>query len=252
MFNSTHKIKPTLSVILITYNEEKNIAACLESVRWADEIVLVDSGSEDQTAAIAQRFGVKVFQKNFAGYGSQKQYALEQATGDWVLSLDADERITPELQAEILEKIAQSDKVVGYEITRKNFIFGKWLKHAGLFPDYHLRLFRRHAGRFTPSLIHEGIEVEGKVQRCQNPILHFTYPTIASYIKRMNRYTEIIARQGCSFRFSHLFFSPLSKFFRLYLVRRGFRDGLRGFIYCILAAFYNFAKDAKIWEQKNR
>jgi len=241
--------KPSLSVIIITHNEEKNIAACLKSVCWVDEIILVDSNSKDQTVAIAQQFGAKVFQKNFASYGHQKQYALEQATGEWILSLDADERITPELQAEIVEKIAQSDEVVGYEIPFKNFVFGKWVKYAGLFPDYHLRLFRRDAGCFTPSTIHEGIEVNGKVQKCQNPILHFSYPTIASYVEKMNRYTEILARQGYSFRLSHLVFSPLSKFFRLYLARQGFRDGLPGLIYCILAAFYNFAKDAKAWEQ---
>jgi len=241
--------KSTLSVIVITYNEEENILACLESVGWADELVVVDGGSRDKTVELASQFGANVLHKNFVGYGSQKQFALENSTGDWVLSLDADEQVTPELRDEISTILFRQKVAKGYEIPFKNIFFGKWLKHAGLYPDYHLRLFRRASGAFTPSTIHEGIELEPPFGRCRNPILHFSYPTVADYITKMNRYTKLLADNRKPFRLGHMVFSPVSKFFRLYIARRGFRDGLTGLVYCLLASFYNFVKDAKQWEK---
>ncbi len=240
--------KATLSVILITQNEEGNILPCLKSVGWADEFIVVDSGSRDKTVELARRFGAKVLHKDFAGYGSQKQYALENSTSDWVLGLDADERVTPELRDEILNILSRDGSAKGYEIPFKNIFFGKWLRHAGLYPDYHVRLFRRSSGAFTLSTIHERVQLEQPFERCRNPVLHFSYPTIASYLKKMNRYTSLLAEKGKPFRLGHMLLSPVSKFFRLYIAKRGYLDGLTGLVYCLLASFYNFTKDAKQWE----
>lgn len=245
----TNKTTSKLSIILITLNEEQNLPECLDSVRWADEIIVVDSGSRDRTVPLAKQFGAKVFHKTFVGYGHQKQYALEQTSGDWILNLDADERVTPELGAEIQEILSRPDGTGGYEIPHKNVFFGKWLKHAGLYPDYHLRLFRRSSGSFTSSIIHERVQLAGTVGRCSNTILHFSYPTISSYLQKMNRYTQLLALNGKTFRASHMIFSPIAKFFRLYIGRRGFLDGTAGLVYCLLAAFYNYVKDAKTWER---
>jgi glycosyltransferase involved in cell wall biosynthesis len=245
----THR--PSISVILIVFNEEDNLTACLESVRWADEIIVVDGFSTDKTAELANRFGAKVFQKTFSGYGEQKQYALTRASCDWVLSIDADERVTPGLCDEIREILSASPSADGFMIPFQNIFFGKWLKRAGLYPDLHVRLFRRSSGSFTSSAIHEGIEIKGEIGHLQNPATHYSYPNIASYIRKMNRYSTLLASNGKSFRLRHMMFSPVSKFLRLYIGRRGFLDGMAGLVYCLLAAFYNFVKDAKVWE-KNR
>jgi glycosyltransferase involved in cell wall biosynthesis len=241
----------SISAVLIVFNEENNLPACLESLRWVDEIVVVDGFSTDKTADVAHRYGAKIYQKAFSGYGAQKQYALDRASCDWVLSLDADERVTPGLREEILSVLSAGPASDGYQIPFQNFYFGQWLKHAGLYPDYHIRLFRRSAGAFTASAIHEGVDIKGKIGRLRNPAAHYSYPTVASYIKKMNSYSALLAAGNQPFSLGHMMFSPVSKFLRLYVGRRGFLDGMGGLVYCLLASFYNFVRDAKVWE-KNR
>jgi glycosyltransferase involved in cell wall biosynthesis len=243
--------RPMVSAVLIVLNEESNLKACLDSVSWADETIVVDGFSTDRTVELARRSGARVFQKAFHGYGEQKQYAIDRASCDWVLSIDADERITPELRDEIRAVLSDPNAADGFMISFRNIFFGKWLQHAGLYPDFHLRLFRRSSGSMTSSTIHEGIRIKGEIGSLRNPAVHYSYPTIASYIHKMNRYSTLLASNGKPFTLGHLLFSPLSKFLRLYIGRRGFLDGMAGLIYCLLASFYNFTRDAKIWE-KNR
>ncbi|HEX9934440.1 MAG TPA: glycosyltransferase family 2 protein [bacterium] len=251
MTDSTPTHRSSVSAVLIVFNEERNLAACLESVKWADEVIVVDGHSTDRTPELARQSGAKVYQNTFSGYGPQKQFALERAACGWILSIDADERVTPKLRDEILKVLDKSSGVDGFEIPFKNVFFGKWLKHSGLYPDYHLRLFRRTAAEFTSAKIHESVLVRGRVGRLNHPMLHCSYPTVASYVQKMNRYTALLAEGGATFRLNHMLFSPVSKFFRLYLGRRGYLDGFTGLVYCLLAAFFNFVKDAKAWEKSH-
>ncbi len=247
-------MKIPVSVAIITQNEEKNIEEALESVKDFEEIIVVDSFSEDRTIEICKKYTDKIFQKQWSGFAKQKQYAIDKATFTWVLVLDADERLTEALKAEIIEKLKHDD-AVGYFIPRKNFFLGKWIKHSGWWPDYTLRFFRKDRGKMEERAVHERITIEGKTGYFREPLLHFTYRSIEGFIDKMQRYSTLsaidIVQKNPSKRkiFTKMIFTPLFTFFKMFILRLGFLDGIRGFILAIFYSFYSFLKYAKAWEK---
>ena len=242
-----------LSVIVITRNEEPNIVDCLESVRWADEIVVVDGESEDKTAELARRFTEKVFVRRWEGYGASKNFALQHCTSDWVFWLDADERVTKDLRSEIQFVVDQGvTSAVGYEFPRKAFFLGKWIRHCGWYPGYVIRLFKRGSGHFSDHKVHEKLEIDGKVEKLRSDLLHYTDPNLRHYFEKFNRYTTLAAEElsggGARFGVGQLVFRPAWVFVRMYFVKLGFLDGIQGFILSVLSACYVFTKYAKLWE----
>jgi glycosyltransferase involved in cell wall biosynthesis len=241
-----------ISVAIITQNEELNIRECLESVRWADEIVVVDNGSTDQTRQVCQDFAARVYIEEWKGFARQKNSAIEKTRNEWVLSLDADERVTPELRQEI-ERVLKSDSPTeGYFIARKNFFLGHWIKHCGWYPDYNLRLFRKSQGRFLERAVHERVEIQGKVGYLKNPLEHKTYRSLSDFLKRMDGYSSLAAsemfREGRKYRFRDILFRPAFTFLQMYLLRAGFLEGYLGFLLAVLYSFYTLAKYSKLKE----
>jgi glycosyltransferase involved in cell wall biosynthesis len=242
-----------LSVIVITKNEERNIEDCLNSVRWAQEIVVVDGGSEDKTLELARKFTSKVFVKPWEGYGASKNFAVEQCTGAWVLWLDADERVTDELGKEIQAITNQNTMPLAvYEMPRKAFFLGRWIRHCGWYPGYVPRLFKKGAGRFSENKVHERFEFDGVVGKLQSDLLHYTDPNLWHYFEKFNRYTTLAAddmmEKRTIFRVSQLIVRPVWVFIRMYVVKLGFLDGIQGFILSVLSSCYVFTKYAKLWE----
>lgn len=244
-------MREKLSVTIIALNEEGMVRECLESVRWADELVVVDAESRDQTAAIAREYTDKVFVKPWLGFAEQKNLALSEATSPWVLSLDADERVTPDLAAEILKTLEAPD-ADGYYIPRKNFFGGRWIRHGGWYPDYSLRLFKRPHGSFGDREVHEGVVLNGKSAYLRQPLVHETYKDLSDYLARMDRYSTLAAREmrklGVPFRHWHLLLRPPTAFMKHYLLKRGFLDGVDGLLLAGLQTMYTFAKYAKLRE----
>ncbi|MCH9032646.1 MAG: glycosyltransferase family 2 protein [candidate division Zixibacteria bacterium] len=240
-----------LSVIIITRNEERNIADCLQSVIWADEIVVVDSYSTDKTAQIAAECGAKVYQEEWRGFSKAKQSALDHSTSEWTLSLDADERITPELGAEIKREIA-ANTFQGFEIPRRTWFIRKFIRYSGWYPDYTLRLFKKANARFSESQIHERVVVDGAVGRLGGDILHYSYRSIEEYIARMNRYTTLAANELSEKGAHSYWFTPLVKapaiFVKRYIMKIGFLDGWSGLELAALSAMYVFVKYLKLRE----
>jgi len=242
-----------VSVIVITRNEEHNIRECLESIKWADEIVVVDSKSEDKTVEIAKKFTEKVFIKDWEGYGQARNFALLQCRNDWVLWLDADERVTPELKREI-EKALQSagNEIAGFSMPRRACFLGTWIKHCGWYPARVVRLFRKEKAKFSEDKVHEKIIIDGKILRLKSDILHYTDPNLEHYLKKLNTYTSLSAEeyiaQQKDFSIFKLVFNPLWIFVRMYIIKLGFLDGVAGFVLCVLSAYHVFIKYAKLWE----
>lgn len=246
---------PRLSVTVITWNEEERLRRCLESVQWADQIVVVDAGSDDKTVEIARGFTDHVLVRAWDGFARQKNFALDQASGDWVLSVDADEEVSPELAEEIRRTIATAQAAAGYAVPRRNVFWGKWVRHGLLYPDWQVRLFRRGAGRFVPRDVHESVEVDGTVGRLHGALVHHSYRDVADFLARTNRYTTLAAdewiRSGKRVRASDLVLRPLGRFLSMYVVHAGFLDGWRGFLLAVLYAYYVFVRSAKVWERVN-
>lgn len=244
-----------ISVVISVYNEEKKIKACLESAKWADEIVVVDNSSTDNTAEIAKKFTKHVYhQRNDpTNIDLQKNFAIQKATGDWVLILDADEEITPELADEI-KNLEASKNVNAYWIPRKNICFGKWIEHTGWYPDHQLRLIRRGKGKFQKKHYHEPIQVEGDTARLKEHLLHYNYETISQFLHKgleiyaPNEADELI-RKGYVFDYHDAIRLPLSEFLSRYFAREGYKDGFHGFMLSILMAFYHFVVFANLWEK---
>jgi glycosyltransferase involved in cell wall biosynthesis len=244
-----------ISVTMITLNEEANIRRTLESVRWADEMIVLDSGSTDRTVSICREFTDKVFHQDWLGFGKQKNAAIDKATGDWVLSLDADEPVEKELAAEIRTIMASPEPSDGYRIPRKTFFLGKWIRHGGWYPDYNLRLFRKGKGRFEERKVHEAIRVNGLVGHTRHAILHYAYPDLASYLSTINKYSslavDVMAEKGVSpvrTTWLNIVFRPVFTFIFKYVFRLGFLDGKHGLILNLFHSYYVFAKYAKAWE----
>lgn len=244
----------SLSVILITKDEEENIRDCLSTVAWADEIVIVDAGSSDATVATAQEFTQKVFVRPWEGYGAAKNFALSQVSSDWILWLDADERVSELLKEEIQRTLATGDNnAVAYSCPRKANFLGRWILHCGWYPGRVTRLFKRGSAHFTESRVHERLEVSGEQKDLQSDLLHYTDPSLDHYFKKFNKYTSLAAEELAdeqrSFRVSQITIRPVWTFVRMYFLKLGFLDGLPGFVLCVLSACYVFAKYAKLWEQ---
>ncbi|HTA75591.1 MAG TPA: glycosyltransferase family 2 protein [bacterium] len=252
---------PTLSVVIITLNEERNIARCLKSLRFSKKVfssvetIVVDAQSQDKTVGVAKQLGAKVFTRAWQGYGNQKNWALAKARGNWILSLDADEELTPKLISEIEKTVTQvPEGVDGYFIKRRAFFLGKWIRHCGWWPDAQLRLIKRGRGAFTIEPVHEGLEVKGNTLELDEPMNHYTYDSIRQYLDKMNRYSDLsiieVKRKKIVFWKFYLTVAPFLTFFRMYISRRGFMDGWHGLVVCGLSAFHDFCKYAKLWEKE--
>jgi glycosyltransferase involved in cell wall biosynthesis len=243
-----------LSVTLITLNEEQNLRDCLESVRFADEIILVDSGSRDRTLEIAKEFEVKVFQEAWQGFSGTKNSAQEKAEGDWILNIDADERVPPALREEIQGILREGTDCSGFRVPRKNYFCGQWIRHGGWHPNYQLRLYRKDAGRFGPREVHEQVEVPGRVGTLVHPLEHYTYRSIADYLRRMDRYSDLSARQyqkeGRRIGWPATVFRSWFTFFQMWILKRGFLDGGNGLLLAVLYSQYTFIKYAKLKEME--
>jgi len=236
----------SLSVVLATYNEEENIKACLESVKKiADEIVVVDGGSKDNTAAIAKDLGAKVFvTSNPAIFHINKQKAIDKATKEWILQLDADERVTDELSREISEVIEKKVTMNGYWIPRKNYFLGRYLKKGGQYPDYTLRLYRKGKGKLPQKSVHEQAVVEGEVGYLKNPLLHNADPSFSRYLLRFGRYTDLISDElqdrkigfNPFIALQYLFLLPFWWFLLTYIRHKGFVDSWQGFVFSFFSA----------------
>lgn len=244
-----------LSVTIITRNEEANIAACLESVAWASEKIVVDSGSTDRTVDIARELGARIIEIEWRGFGDAKQRGLDSATEEWVLSLDADERVTSELAREIRCCIGDAN-VNGFKLPRLTRFVDTWIYHSGWYPGYILRLFRRDKAHFTNSLVHERVKIDGATNVLKNHLLHYSYSSLDDYLLRMNRYTSLAAEEMFSARKRFGFWQPLLKapaaFVKCFLVRRGFLDGWAGLQIAVLSAMYAFTKYSKLRELERR
>ncbi len=247
-----------LSVVVITLNEEKRIERCLRSVRWADEVVVVDSFSSDRTVELAAKHADRVVQHEYDGDIPQRERGFALTTGSWLLYVDADEEVSAELREEIRSVLASGGAADGYELPRKVFIFGKWMKHGGWYPDYTFRLFRHDKYRAEPAEVHGGFTVEGRRGRLDGFLNHYTYESIAEYLSKMNDYTSLQLsnrlrehpRGGASlFR---LVLSPVSHFIRKYVSNGGFKDGYDGFLVAVLGSVYTLALYAKLWEYQYR
>ena len=245
--------RPRLSVVVITLNEEDRIRDCLASVTWADEIVVVDAGSEDKTVALAREFTDHVVIHPWQGFAVQKNFGIDRATGDWILSLDADEQVEPALRDEILGVLDAPAAIDGYRIARRNIMWGRWIRHGRLYPDRQLRLFRRGRGRFLERAVHESVTVDGSVGRLAAPLLHQSYRDVGDFLRRADRYSTLAAdewaRGDRRFRPTELLTAPLGRFLSMYVLHRGFLDGWRGFLLAVLYAYYVFIRSAKIWER---
>ncbi len=239
---------PRLSVTIIARDEELDLPECLASVAFADEIVLVDSGSRDRTRAIAQAAGAKVLERPFDDFAAQKQFALAQATGDWVLNLDADERCSGPLR-EALGAAMAREGVGGYRVRFETWLFGRRARFGGLGRERHLRLFRREGARYPPRKVHEGVEVAGEVRALDAPIHHYTYRSLEEYLDKINRYTGAAAadRFAAGRRSSRFALARgLWGFFRRYVLKLGFLDGRVGLVFALMSGLYDFLKVAKI------
>lgn len=247
-----------ISVVISAYNEEKNIEECIESVSdIASEVIVVDNSSSDKTSELAKKAGATVFTQvnDVRRIDIQKNYGFEKAHEEWILSLDADERVTPRLAAEIMKEISQNSKITGYWIPRKNIIFGKWIRHSIWWPDYQLRLFKKGKGKFPNATVHVPIDVKGETRHLSEPMQHKSYDSIQLFVNRMNNiYTEVeaegIIKNGEKLKWIDAIELPVSDFFKTYFLQKGYRDGIHGLILSVLQAFYMFLVFAKVWEKQ--
>ncbi len=242
-----------LSVAIITLNAASQLEACLQSVRFADEVVVVDSGSTDGTPALAERLGARVIQHDWLGFGPQKQFAVDAAHHDRVLCLDADERVSPELQAAI-EIALKSPSTAAFRFPRCNRFLGRYLRHGEGYPDWSLRLFDRRQARWSDDAVHEKVETQGRVADLTGDLLHDSAESLAAYLTKQNRYTTLAAEMalaaGKRASVGRIAFSPLVRFIKFYFIRQGFRDGLPGLIHIAIGCFNSFMKYSKMLERQ--
>lgn len=240
-----------LSAVVATFNEEKNIKRCLESLDFTDEIIIVDSQSSDKTVEIASYYTKKIFIKEFSGFSNIKQTGINNSKGEWIFIIDADEEVSAELKNKIKEIINNEQSVDGYYIRRETFFLGKKINHCGWGRDYQLRLFRKAKGNYDGKIVHETINVNGKTDYIKEPILHYSYPDSRIYFEKMNRYTSLQALQkNQKFLYFKLFFYPFFKFCKMYLLKLGFLDGIHGLILSLYSSFSEFIKFSKMLERK--
>lgn len=241
-------------MVIVTKDEERNIREALESVKEFEDIVVMDAFSTDGTLNICREYTSRVYQQEWMGYARQKQAAVGRAEKQWVLILDADERVTPELRKEIAQKI-QEGAFSGYYLPRKSFFLGRWMRHSGWWPDYILRLFRKDTAYIEPREVHEKVVVNGAVGYLKGPLEHYTYRTISDYIRKMENYSTLSAQELGDKKDTPLIsmaLNPFAVFIKMFFLRQGFRDGMHGFILAGLYSFYTFLKYAKVWEKRKK
>lgn len=245
-----------LTVTVITRNEAAHIAAVLDSVAWADERIVVDAHSTDGTAEIARRHGARVEIRDWAGYSDQKNYAADLAAHDWILSIDADERVSPELAGEIRRVLAGPPAARGYRVPRVTWYLGRWIRSTDWYPDYQLRLYDRRAGRWNGRRVHESVEMSARPGVLTHDLQHYAYRDISHHLQTIDRYTTLAAEQWLeegrrTTAIGALAHSKLA-FLRNFVLRRGFTDGAAGFLVSMLNSYYVFLKFAKLWELQRR
>jgi glycosyltransferase involved in cell wall biosynthesis len=238
-----------LSLVVVAHDAGKELADCLSSASFAAEVIVVDSGSRDDTVEIARRFGARVIMQPWLGYGPQKNFAVEQATHDWVLCLDADERVSPALERSIREAIS-APRYAAYAMARRNRFLGRWLAHGEGYPDWNVRLFDRRRARWSEDVVHEHVVADGSIGRLGGDLLHASAESLDRYLAKQNRYTTLQAEamhargeRSSSFR---LVVSPLARFLRFYVLRAGFLDGTAGLVHIAIGTFASFCKHAKL------
>ncbi|KXB29282.1 benzoate transporter [Dechloromonas denitrificans] len=243
-----------LSIAIITLNAASQLAACLDSVRFADDIVVIDSGSTDGTQALAASYGARVIEQDWLGFGPQKQLAVEAARHDWVLCLDADERVSPALQASIKNAL-NNPSTAAFRFPRCNRFLGRYLKHGEGYPDWSLRLFDRRQARWSTDAVHEKVVTEAPVGTLTGDLLHDSAESLATYLTKQNRYTTLAAEMalqaGKRTSFARIALSPLVRFIKFYIIRQGFRDGLPGLIHIAIGCFNSMMKYSKMLERRN-
>lgn len=244
-------ISLTVSAVIITLNEEHRLPACLDSLAWVDEIVVVDSGSSDQTRVVAEAAGARFVHQDWLGYGRQKQFAVQQATNDWVLCVDADERLDTDLQ-QAIQALPANPEYKAWQFPRCNRFMGRWLRFGEGYPDLSLRLFHRDYAHWSSDEIHEGVDARSEVGTLQGDLLHESEQTLEDYLNKQNRYTSLQAaalfERGKSAGLARLLFSPLFRFVKFYFIRQGFRDGLPGLVHIAIGCHNSFVKYAKLIE----
>ncbi len=242
-----------ISVAIVTKNEESTILAALESVKDFDDIIVVDACSNDGTVDLCRRYTERVFTSEWKGFSAQKQTAVDYARNQWVLILDADERVTPDLKTEMIQQV-RTDGYDGFYIPRKNFFLGKWIRHSGWWPDYTLRLFKKSLSHMEQREVHEKVVVDGLVGHLKGPLEHYSYRTISDYMRKMETYSLLAAKElydkGVKASLFTLVVHPLVVFCKMFFLRQGFRDGTHGFILAGLYSFYTFLKYLRVWEKK--
>jgi glycosyltransferase involved in cell wall biosynthesis len=244
-----------VSAYIITKNVEKHIKQCIESLKWADEIVIIDDFSSDKTAEIAKSEGAKVIEHKFEYFGAQRNFALTQLSYDWVLCLDSDERISEKLKEEILAQLKDTPNADIFLAPRKSMFINKWIMHSGWYPDYrHPILFNRKKAVYKDQLVHEDILYTGnKKAYFKGDILHYSYDSIKQFIKKSDQYSDLSAKQmferGKKAKLHNFIINPINMFIKMFIIRRGFLDGLTGFVLALLySSFYTLMKYVKLWE----
>ena len=253
-------IMEKLSVVIITKNEEENISRCLKSVEWADEIVVVDSGSTDKTADICREFEVVFIETAWKGFGATKDFAVAKAKNNWILSVDADEVVSDELKKEIIAVLRDNQRKDGYNIRFTLFYLGKKILFSGVRNEYHLRLFDRRKGGFEKTKIHEGIKINGDIGVLDNPVYHYSYPSVSLHLDKIKRYSFLSAKKkfetGKKVSLFGIIFRSLFTFIRNYILLGGFLDGRAGFVFTMNSAVYTYFNYLFLWElnykKKNR
>lgn len=245
-----------ISVIIITKNEEKKIKECLESVKWADEIIIVDAQSEDKTVEIARNYTSNIFKHEWSGFAEQKKIALNYATNEWILSIDADERVSHELKEKIKRFVlSNSHEYDGFLLKRENYFLGKKIRGCGWGNDFQLRLFKKSKTTITNRLVHEGFEVNGKVGKIFEPLIHLSYSNFDEVIQKINHYSTLEALEKYNKRNANIFtivLYPIFYFIQHFVFRYGFIDGIYGLFVSIMHAMTKFLVQLKIWELQNK
>jgi glycosyltransferase involved in cell wall biosynthesis len=250
-------MRPKVSACVTTLNEERNIRRCLKSLAWCDEIVVVDSFSTDQTIALCREFTDRVYQHEWLGYIGQKNLIRRMASHPWILFIDADEEVSPELREEMIRELEANDgTVAGYEFPRMVNYIGRWIRHGEWYPDIKLRLFAKDRGRSGGQEPHDQVFVNGPVKLLKGHLWHYTYDDLHDHLETMNRFSSITAqekmRAESHFRWTDFLFRPPLRFLKAFLLRRGFMDGWRGFLIAVVSSFGVAMKYAKLWELEYR
>ena len=240
--NTEGTIVPQLAVVVLTRNEEHNIAECLHSVRWADKLCVLDSGSTDRTVELARQASAEVQVHSFVNYADQRDTALQVFAADWIFFVDADERATPEV-AEEVRRVIEGESAVGWWVPRRNYIWGRWIRHAGWYPDYQLRLLKRGLARYDPTReVHEIVQLGGPEDHLQNPLTHYNYATVGQFRRKQGLYATyeagVLLKQGIHPRPHSVILQPLREFWRRYVTLQGYKDGGHGLLLSILMGYY--------------